>query len=487
MSKTGQLAKIEVMGTKASQLLQSTLHPVSSPSSESSWLLKRCSFVKDDQDAELLKLSTLEPDILCHRQVLSLVVQDPRTLHDNMTVDPSETSRCNVVDIEAIENSALEGSLQKSKQLHVPLESKPEGASLANLWDFRSGISMPIDDQVLCLERHRTLRDFICVSGPKLGILKACTKVQGSRSCPILLLKNHDKMGQPLGWSIIVPLSWARIFWNRIVSSEAHAVGLREKQWIASEVGLPHFPSDFPDCNAYWSFKIDVAASEVKKAEQKPLAVRCFEVPMPPPWKTVRATLVKEFRIGDEMKHNVETNEVSSNISSQFNGFVARSSRFAIKKLKQIGGDNLFIFPQVANSESRLMALIKDENKGSNVMEEDGCNHVKYDDKLCYLRVILHAFKEGVIEEGSVVCAPCAGDVARWTKSGGIDSDDSKLQIPDSAVRSYFKKESAGEWELEIPEDGAAMESHRWPIGFVTSGFVRGRRREQKHFARQLC
>lgn len=32
-----------------------------------------------------------------------------------------------------------------------------------------------------------------------------------------------------------------------------------------------------------------------------------------------------------------------------------------------------------------------------------------------------------------------------------------------------------GKWELQIPEDQALNDSHRWTIGFVTTGFVLGR------------
>lgn len=49
------------------------------------------------------------------------------------------------------------------------------------------------------------------------------------------------------------------------------------------------------------------------------------------------------------------------------------------------------------------------------------------------------------------------------------------LQIPDSAVASYFREESSGAWVLQTPVEPHARESHRRPIGFVTSGFVRGR------------
>lgn len=55
------------------------------------------------------------------------------------------------------------------------------------------------------------------------------------------------------------------------------------------------------------------------------------------------------------------------------------------------------------------------------------------------------------------------------------ESFDGGLQVPQSAVTSYFKEQSSGKWELQIPEDTDSRESHRWPIGFVTTGFVRGR------------
>lgn len=30
-------------------------------------------------------------------------------------------------------------------------------------------------------------------------------------------------------------------------------------------------------------------------------------------------------------------------------------------------------------------------------------------------------------------------------------------------------------WELQLPEDDVASAYHRWPIGFITTGFVHGR------------
>lgn len=56
-----------------------------------------------------------------------------------------------------------------------------------------------------------------------------------------------------------------------------------------------------------------------------------------------------------------------------------------------------------------------------------------------------------------------------------LENNDEGLQMPQSSVSLYFREQSLGIWELHIPDDPISGESHRWPIGFVTSGFVRGR------------
>lgn len=51
------------------------------------------------------------------------------------------------------------------------------------------------------------------------------------------------------------------------------------------------------------------------------------------------------------------------------------------------------------------------------------------------------------------------------------------LKLSESAMRSYFKENSSGEWGMQIPDDSVGRESHRWPIGFVTSACVQGSKR----------
>ncbi|KAM1375213.1 hypothetical protein ACFX2I_025676 [Malus domestica] len=98
---------------------------------------------------------------------------------------------------------------------------------------------------------------------------------------------------------------------------------------------------------------------------------------------------------------------------------------------------------------------------------QDQFTRFKYNHKLCFVGVLLHAYKEGFLEEG----APRLTDISLWTRS---ESFDGGLQMPQSAVASYFTEQSSGKWELQMPEDPVLRETYRSPMGFVTTGFVRG-------------
>lgn len=56
-----------------------------------------------------------------------------------------------------------------------------------------------------------------------------------------------------------------------------------------------------------------------------------------------------------------------------------------------------------------------------------------------------------------------------------LDGDEERLQIPQSSASTYFSEDTPGNWILNLPQDPNLLKTHRWPIGFVTNGFVRGR------------
>ena len=50
-----------------------------------------------------------------------------------------------------------------------------------------------------------------------------------------------------------------------------------------------------------------------------------------------------------------------------------------------------------------------------------------------------------------------------------------ELQLPQSHVTSYFSWLDPSTSNLQLPNDDSTRKAFRWPIGFVTTGFVHGR------------
>ncbi|XVE84313.1 hypothetical protein DITRI_Ditri17bG0003000 [Diplodiscus trichospermus] len=253
---------------------------------------------------------------------------------------------------------------------------------------------------------------------------------------------------------------------------------------------------DFPDCNAYLSLKEIEATASRKNAEQRPPSIRHFRIPIPPPWSVVHAAFdklsmrVKESEIssGENMvgKNTMtyssceRSDATSFRCHNSFDVIVARTSSMLIDFLKDIHGEHLHLFPQLQNSESKLVKVMKDKSLMGKGQSE--ITQTRYSHKLCFVSVHLQAYKEGVFEDEAVICAPCLTDIAVWTTSRL--SIEGTLEMPNSAVGSYFKEQSSGKWELQVPEDPVSREYHRRPVGFVTTGFVRG---SKKPMAEALC
>ncbi|KAK3034635.1 hypothetical protein RJ639_033590 [Escallonia herrerae] len=470
-----QLATLEVMGSKASQLLQRILHPVSVSSQHSS-VLKKCSVAEDYSETRLKLTNFFEnEDEVSSAAVLSLTVSDPRVLIEKGVANvPEAVKGHNSVCLEAEECSKLSDSM--------------------DLWGAPTCLCPPVEESVLCMEKHHQRLGFFRLGGHSSGEVNASTDGQFSRLCPILLLRSSNLKVSLLRCSIILPLSWVKAFWIPLISNGARAIGLREKHWIACEGGLPYFPSDFPDCNAYSSFMATKAAASDQDASRRPSCMRPLRVPIPPPWDSICFTLNKKsILLGDSQSHPgelcaenmVHDHPLTSSSSGvhdipavsghgvPLRGIVARTPCMLVHFLHSISGDHLLLFPAVPDKKKCISKLMKDE-----VMLSQGSSRVistvNNDKRLCFLRVLLHAFKDGVFEEGAVVCAPHPTDITLWTS--GTDKN-VELQITQSSLRSYFAQQLSGKWEVREPEDPKARESHRCPIGFVTSGFVRGSKR----------
>ncbi|KAH6778154.1 hypothetical protein C2S52_006324 [Perilla frutescens var. hirtella] len=490
VSREGQLAKLEFIGSKVFQLLHKTLQPARL-NSENSWHVKKCTAREHDDPVGSEKSSIFEDGHqIASSAVLSLVVKDPRTLTEKGDVVVPYAKYLDLL--------GNDESLSKEKTVSsLPKHEAEFVHEYGDLWDAIKGVEPPVEESILCAEKHHQRKEFICLGHKSSGSQNAIVDKKYNRSCPILLLKHGDFEDSVTRCSLILPLSWVKAFWITFVSNGAHAIGLREKHWVACEIGLPYFPLDFPDCNAYSHFMAKEAAAINHKAMLVPPSKRPLEVSIPPPWDCVlpdfgkrlsEAGNIQAEALGtedgqiDDMEKNSGVEKSHDIISdcqgTPFEGIVARTSSMLNDFLNNISGNRL-LFPRIPGQENCLHKFMRNKDllKQDIVISEMKCGKTP-----CFLRVFLHAFKEGVFEQGAVVCAPLASDIMLWTASSG--SSDQQLQIPQSSVASYFVQLPSGKWELQIPEDQALYDSHRWPIGFVMTGFVRG---SKKATAGALC
>lgn len=484
-SLEGHLTKLEVMGSGAFKLLQKILHPIKNIL-ERPFQLKKHSSVEDSKDEKQTECDLLHnEDDFPSRAILSLMVEDPREYNDEEAVDDSKMIAVSTVD------EVLSHVTEKQPSMTEPLD---KGAGLLlrsqahhGLWDAASGIGTPIEENVLHMERQRKRMDFLCLDNFNSGMSNSLRRSQSSRSCPIMLLRNGSTDDRLKGWSIILPLSWVKAFWIPFISKGAHAIGLREKRWIANNAYLPYFPWDYPDCNAYTSLMAIEAAASHSKADRRPPAVRALKVPIPPPWSTICPfdkaytagvdTMISSERSTSNGSSSSLTNSTSGVTPSRpldymcgFKGSVVRTNKELTCFLQDNYGGHSFLFPyKMVNDRSFLKAL-KDKSNFSGLA--NGIARIMPRHDLCFLRVILHASKEGFFEEGAIVCAPRFTDIS--SRASRLENNEIGLQMPQSAATSYFKEVCPGEWEIQVPEDPIARESHRWPIGFVTTGFVQG-------------
>ncbi|KAK9950519.1 hypothetical protein M0R45_006005 [Rubus argutus] len=437
-SLEGQLAKLEVMGSEAFQLLQRTLCPVTR-SKDNSWALKRQSVGEAEDDSQSKTVLENEEDIPSHA-ILSLRVKDPRTFIEKRKSAYVLGSASILADVQGTEGKehAVYGEISDEKKESLSLMwLEPDGTNMLaekNLWDVSSGISPPVEELVICKEKHDQNKNFFCLDESSSGALNTSTNLPCSRSCPVLLLKNDNGRGLHIGWSIILPISWVKAFWIPLVSKGAHVIGLREKHWISSEVGLPYFPSDFPDCNAYLCLKATETAASNLKEELRPPALRPLRVPILSPWNSIQVSLEK----GPTKVRNAETFRQEHWVRSSSSS----NSECENYDVTFCPGWQLRLCPHVTDNPTSFTKF-------------------NYNHKLCFVRVHLHAYKEGFFEEGAVVCAPQVTDISLWTRSERFDGG---LQVPQSAVTSYFKEQSSGKWELQIPKGTDFVRGSKKPV-----------------------
>lgn len=148
--------------------------------------MKKCSSHEHEDPVESEKTSIFdEGHQIFSSAVLSLVVKDPRIL----------TKKGDAVVPDAKYLGFLGNEEFQSKGQTVSSLPKHEAELLheyGDLWDASKGVDPPVEESILCAEKHHQRKEFFCVSHKGSGSHKATLDKKYTRSCPVLLLKNGN-------------------------------------------------------------------------------------------------------------------------------------------------------------------------------------------------------------------------------------------------------------------------------------------------------
>ncbi|KAG0479747.1 hypothetical protein HPP92_010605 [Vanilla planifolia] len=458
----GRIGRLELYGAMSLKILQKILKPVPWLQRIDNQSLFGCSSLRPCSTSQLQSNWVLDhAEHLPARAIFSLTVLDPRNLPVKETkLFPTAASSATGALQYAVQDSSTVVPEESNKDRDFlqyfwanPETSGPSLSDSALLWDSTSELKPPLPEHVICKEKHSNLLKQLYLNNACIEELADGARDCYDTSCPVLLLK-HAYNGTLLssGWSIILPLTWVKPFWMSLVLNGGRSIGLREKRWIACSSGLPSFPNDFPDSRAYSSLMACEAAIAEEAAKRRPPLVRPMSVPLAPPWDSVAYSL----------HHGVKDHE-----SGYTNG------NFAEDNSLNMESQDYTQPPTVESAELFDGSILRTSNDFNGRLEENGCKgYLNFGRGLCFVRVLIHAYKEGSFEEGAVVCSLALSDLPAWKPS--TTEEHEPLQMPHCLVKSYFTRQDSGKWVLQVPQECSTLQWYRLPIGFITTGFVRG-------------
>ncbi|ORY00772.1 POP1-domain-containing protein [Basidiobolus meristosporus CBS 931.73] len=190
--------------------------------------------------------------------VLGLLVDDPRLQFPQKVPSRYEDTPQDKVD-----------------DLNHILNEWPDNVADSDIWNSetrRKLISEMISEEKLNQRRNDNL-----IPGTKLKPEIYDAKI------PILLIQRNglafttNSLSSPEwsnGWNLIIPSGWGMAFWKSFIFAGARFGGLRERDAMHFEAGLPCFPYDYPGTKAYREFSDKHKAKAEEMFNKKPPAKR---------------------------------------------------------------------------------------------------------------------------------------------------------------------------------------------------------------------
>lgn len=167
--------------------------------SENCWELKKCSAAEVDNETQVTSYSIFENDNQTSPSVMSLTINDPRVLTaKGDMVDPREKSASIMgrpeddIDRQKTPATIAECSVGLLSSRCLGNDETSFMCDSISLWDVSKGISPPVEESVLCMEKHHKRLTSYCLNDKGSKEQHASAKGQSSRFCPILVINNNN-------------------------------------------------------------------------------------------------------------------------------------------------------------------------------------------------------------------------------------------------------------------------------------------------------
>lgn len=151
-------------------------------SSVNSSLVKYASYIEND--GQILSSA-----------IFSLSVNDPRFLNKDIT-DPLEAKGQDTLSNKKDENGG-NGTPKRDMKLLSCSSLECEGShglsECIDLWDAKKGVDPPIEENILCMEKHHQRMELFRIGDMNSGRKQPSMERRFSRVCPILLLKSDNQ------------------------------------------------------------------------------------------------------------------------------------------------------------------------------------------------------------------------------------------------------------------------------------------------------
>ncbi|KAJ7544939.1 hypothetical protein O6H91_09G099700 [Diphasiastrum complanatum] len=473
-SRKGELARLDLLGARAFQVLQKVLIPVTRY-----FLTKTCAcWSGSPVYVGASKNASKSADTFAGESLNQVQSTTSSVLANDFPPTPSE-SYCR--------RSKFEDNIMvfQGQQL----------SDCPALWTSEScrngpSVKPPVSVKSLCLRRHKERLSYFHINheahtptNPEMYTHS------GGSTCPILLLKHLYKKPSACRWSVILPMSWVRALWLPLLSTGAQAVGQREYRWFLTDAGLPSFPFDFPDVplnDISNGLESTVSRGENQQLLSKDLPE--YFSPSPPWMCMVESTedyhmlMASESETSADMVHERDASGELTKTADPIQGFrdgLSHSSRNDSRHFMQ--------------EELRKQNLVWQAASGG-IQKSSECtsiiNKFKELNSACFLRVLIRAPRKGVLKERAIIYLPTVQDLNSWFCRSNKWQGVKELAMSDvthKSMKKYASSKCSNTTLENIQAAGVVCKRHaedkdaklssisnRLSIGFVTSLAPRG-------------